>query len=398
MSDADQGPEPMAPPRSESDIAAELRLRADPPRVMRLSRRAMAALATAGGLGLGAILIVALQGRDAIEGPAELFSTERVQEAEGLSRLPRDYGDVPQLGPPLPGELGRPILGARERGQPVPVPPLAGPAAVDPQLQEMEAARVSALFFDANTEASTSIDAPALPSPGSGPGGFLPGQSAGAGPQDTTAGHEAFLGRAVDRRTASPDRLQAPPSPYIVQAGTVIPAALVTGLRSDLPGQITAQVTSHVYDSPSGRYLLIPQGSRLLGEYDSRVAAGQNRVLLVWTRLILPDGHSLVLERQPGADAAGHAGLEDGVDNHWGRMFLAAGLATILNIGLETGDDDDPVAEAIREGSQDTIGRTGEEIVRRQLAVPPTLTVRPGFPVRVMVTRDLTLEPYGETR
>jgi len=402
MSDTDQGPEPKAPPRSEADIAAELRLRSDPPRVMRLSRRAMVVLATAGGLGLGAILIVALQGRDATEGPAELFSTERVQEAEGLSQLPRDYGDVPQLGPPLPGEFGRPILSARERGQPVPAPPVAGPPAVDPQeqlrLQEMEAARVSALFFDASTAADTAAEASLPPSPALSPGGYLPDQSADAGPRDATAGHEAFLGRSVDRRTVSPDRLQAPPSPYVVQAGTVIPAALVTGLRSDLPGQITAQVTSHVYDSPSGRYLLIPQGSRLLGEYDSRVAAGQSRVLLVWTRLILPDGRSLVLERQPGADAAGHAGLEDGVDNHWGRVFLAAGLATILNIGLEMGDDDDPVAEAIREGSQDTIGRTGEEIVRRQLAVPPTLTVRPGFPVRVMVTRDLILDPYGESR
>lgn len=402
MSDTDQGPEPKAPPRSESDVAAELRLRSDPPRVMRLSRRAMAVLATAGGLGLGASLIVALQDRDATEGPTELFSTERVQEAEGLSQLPRDYVQVPRLGPPLPGELGRPILSARERSQPVPVSPVVGPPAVDPQeqlrLQEMEAARVSALFFDANTTADTAAGASPPSSPESRPGGFLPDPSAGAAPHDAPASREAFLSRSIDRRTASPDRLQAPPGPYVVQAGTAIPAALVTGLRSDLPGQITAQVTSHVYDSPSGRYLLIPQGSRLLGEYDSRVAAGQSRVLLVWRRLILPDGRSLVLERQPGADEAGYAGLEDGVDNHWGRVFLAAGLATILNIGLETGDDDDPVAEAIREGSQDTIGRTGEEIVRRQLAVPPTLTVRPGFPVRVMVTRDLILEPYGETR
>ena len=92
----------------------------------------------------------------------------------------------------------------------------------------------------------------------------------------------------------------------MVQAGAVIPAALVTGLRSDLPGQITAQVTSNVYDSPTGRFLLIPQGARLIGEYDSRVAFGQSRVLLAWTRLILPNGRSIVLERQPGADAAGY--------------------------------------------------------------------------------------------
>lgn len=105
-----------------------------------------------------------------------------------------------------------------------------------------------------------------------------------------------------------------------------------------------------------------------------------------------------MLEREPGTDEAGHAGLEDGVDNHWGRLFLAAGLATVLNIGTELGTDDNAITRAIREGTQDTLGRTGEEIVRRQLAIPPTLTVRPGFPVRVMVTRDLILEPYGEVR
>jgi type IV secretion system protein VirB10 len=163
--------------------------------------------------------------------------------------------------------------------------------------------------------------------------------------------------------------------------------------------EISAQVTANVYDSPSGRYLLIPQGERLLGEYDSRIASGQSRLLLVWTRLILPDGRSIVLERAPGTDGTGASGLQDRVNYHWGRVFLAAGLATILNIGLENGaDSEDDVARAIREAAQDTIGRTGDEIVRQQLAVPPTLTIRPGFPVRVMVTRDLILEPLGEVR
>jgi type IV secretion system protein TrbI len=149
-------------------------------------------------------------------------------------------------------------------------------------------------------------------------------------------------------------------------------------------------VTAHVYDSVSGRYLLIPQGSRLLGEYDSRVAWGQSRLLLVWTRLILPDGRSIVLERQPGTDVAGHSGLEDRVDRHWRRLFMAAGLATVLNIGLaRDAQDESDVARAIREGFADTLGRTGDDIVRRELSVPPTLTIRPGFPVRVMVTRDL---------
>lgn len=384
-------------PREEKEIAAALRLRADPPKVMRLSRRTLTVLGAVGGLGLGAILIVALQDRKPVDGPPELYSTERIQAAEGLSRLPTDYTHVPQLGPPLPGELGRPILSAQQRGQPVPAVVTA--PAVDPdeqrRLQELEAARLSRLFAEAKTtignQSQTSpVAAPILSDSGS----FFPASAADA-TQDVTDRREGFLDEPVDRRTTAADRLVPPPSPYVVQAGAVVQAALVTGLRSDLPGQITAQVTSNVYDSPTGRFILIPQGSRLIGEYDSRVAFGQSRVLLAWTRLILPNGRSIVLERQPGADEAGYAGLEDGVNNHWGRLFIAAGLATVLNIGVELGaDDDDDIARAIREGTQDTIGRAGDEIVRRQISIPPTLTIRPGFPVRVMVTRDLILEPY----
>jgi type IV secretion system protein VirB10 len=407
MSDTETSREekPDAPPRrGEADIATELRLRPDPPRVMRLSRKAIAALATVGGLGLGAILIVALQGRAPIDGAPELFSTERVQQAEGLTQLPRDYSDVPRLGPPLPGELGRPVLSAQRRGEPI--PPVTTPAApaVDPaeqlRLQEEEAARLSRLFAEANTSvaaAASTLGPPPVQTPGLTE--LFPAAAAASIPPDAVDRREDFLRREVDRRTTAGDRLQPPPSPYVLQAGSVIEAALITGLRSDLPGQISAQVTANVYDSPSGRFLLIPQGTRLIGEYDSRVAFGQRRLLLAWTRLILPDGRSIVLERQPGTDEAGYAGWEDRVDNHWDRLFLAAGLATVLNIGVELGrDNESDIARAIRDGTQDTVGRAGEEIVRRQLQIPPTLTIRPGFPVRVMVTRDLILEPYGDGR
>lgn len=174
----------------------------------------------------------------------------------------------------------------------------------------------------------------------------------------------------------------------MLQAGSVIPATLVTGIRSDLPGQIVAQVTQNAYDSPSGRYLLLTQGSRLIGEYDNDVGFGQRRILLVWTRIILPDGHSIVLERHPGADSAGYAGLEDSVYHHWGGVLRAAVLSTLLNIGAELGtDDEDPIASAI--------GDVGREIVRCQIDIPPTLTIRPGLAVRVIVTRDLILEPQG---
>ena len=193
--------------------------------------------------------------------------------------------------------------------------------------------------------------------------------------------------------------MAAPASAYLLQAGAVIPAALITGLRSDLPGQVTAQVTEDVYDSPSGRYRLIPQGARLVGQYDAQIAFGQTRALLAWTRLIMPNGRSIVLDRQPGADAQGYAGLEDEVDNHWGAVFKAAILSTILSVGSEvgvSGNNTGSLAEAIQQGASQSFNQAGEQVVGRSLNIPPTLTIRPGFPVRVMVTRDLVLEPYQE--
>jgi type IV secretory pathway VirB10-like protein len=182
-----------------------------------------------------------------------------------------------------------------------------------------------------------------------------------------------------------------------VQAGTVLPAALVTGIRSDLPGQITAQVTENVYDSPTGSYLLIPQGAKLIGQYDSQVAFGQSRVLLVWNRLIMPDGASIVLERQQGSDAEGFSGLEVEVDHHWSQLFRAAALSTLLGVGSSLGsnNNESDIAKAIRESTQNSMSNVGQQIVGRQLDVQPTLTVRPGFPVRVIVNRDIVLAPYG---
>jgi type IV secretion system protein VirB10 len=206
----------------------------------------------------------------------------------------------------------------------------------------------------------------------------------------------AFVNAGVDRRTVSRDRLADPASRYVVQAGTVIPAALITGIRSDLPGPVTAQVTAHIYDSPTGGLLLVPQGSRLIGTYDSQVSFGQDRVLLVWTRLIMPNGRSIVLERQPGADTQGFAGLEDQVDHHWGRLFLAVALSTLLSVGSEHGatKNDNAIMTALRRGSVDGLTQTGQQVVRRNLNIQPTLTIRPGFPVRVIVNRDLVLAPY----
>ncbi|MCE8000944.1 MAG: TrbI/VirB10 family protein [Rhodobiaceae bacterium] len=378
-----------------TDARDAFRLRADPPRVVRLSRKVLAGLAIVAGLGIGAALIVALQGRDDGAGPNELFTIENRPTADELRRLPADYGDIPQLGPALPGDLGRPILRTQDAGGPIPAQPMPGP---DPEeqrrLAEQEAARTSELFFSA--QGQTAQAGPMAPTV-SALSGFQSQPIGDTRAPNAQERQQAFLDAPVDRRTVAPDRVSSPASPYVLQAGAIIPAALATGIRSDLPGQIVAQVTQNVYDSPSGRYLLIPQGTRLIGAYDNDIGSGQRRVLLVWTRLILPGGRSIVLERQPGADAEGYAGLEDGVDHHWWDLARAAGLSTLLNIGAELAiDEGDRIAGAIRDGAQDTIGDAGQEIVRRQLAIPPTLTIRPGFPVRVIVTRDIILEPVRE--
>jgi len=381
---------------SQTPSPASMRLRAEPPRVTRLSRKVLAGLGLVASIGIGGALIYALQTRDASRSGEELYSTENRPTADGLSGLPHDYTG-PVLGPPLPGDLGRPILDAQNRGQPVVPPPVATPR-VNPaeqrRLAEEEAARTSRVFFQTETRTATS---PGIPVGGASTlpsltGLGLPGQPASTA-QERQA---AFLNAGVDRRTVAPDRVVPPASPYLLQAGAVIPAALITGIRSDLPGQITAQVTESIYDSPTGRLLLVPQGTRIIGEYSNDVGFGQRRILLVWNRLIFPNGRSIVLERQPGADAEGYAGLQDGVDYHWWDLAKAAGLSTLLNVGAELAvDDEDRLLRAIRNGGQDTINDAGQQIIRRQLNVAPTLTIRPGFPVRVIVTRDLVLEPYG---
>ncbi len=183
----------------------------------------------------------------------------------------------------------------------------------------------------------------------------------------------------------------------MLQAGAVIPAALITGLRSDLPGQVTAQVTEDVYDSPTGQILLIPQGARLIGQYDAQIAFGQSRALLVWNRLIMPNGRSIVLERQPGADArrlcrSGGRGRQPLGHAVQGRDPLDAPERRLG--GRHERQRERLAREAIRQGTSQSFNQTGQQVVGRSLNVQPTITIRPGFPVRVMVTHDLVLEPY----
>jgi type IV secretion system protein VirB10 len=396
---APQGtPAPLAPPATQGQ---NLRLQAQRPRVTRLSRKALMLLGGTSALAIAAALGYGLQSHKNTQSSQELLGTESRPAAEGLAGLPRDYTGLPAkptpaLGAALPGDLGKPILNAQNQSKAITVP-TQGPNQAEQRLaQETEAARVSRLFAQTGRQpdasAGTVSQATAMPVSAQP----TPPVDAGAA-QNMQDRKTAFVNGPSDRRTVAPDRLADPTSPYILQAGTIIPAALITGIRSDLPGQITAQVTEAVYDSPTGQYLLIPQGTRLIGQYDSSVAFGQSRVLLVWTRLILPDGKSIVLERQPGADAEGYAGLEDDVDYHWGSLFKAAVLSTLLSVGAEAGtsNSENDLAQAIREGASNSISQTGQQIVQRQLNIQPTLTIRAGFPVRVVVTHDIVLEPYG---
>ena len=180
-------------------------------------------------------------------------------------------------------------------------------------------------------------------------------------------------------------------------AGNLIPASLVTGLNSDLPGQIIGQVTQNVYDTVTGQHLLIPQGSRLIGRYDSVIAFGQSRALVIWTRLILPNGDSIQLDNLPGSDSQGFAGLKDKVDNHTWQFIKGAALSSLLSISSELASDDgDRLTRTLQNAGQDTANIAGQRIIDRNLNVQPTLRVRPGWRFNVIVRRDLILKPYGD--
>ena len=380
-------------PAASGRPTEEMRLRANRAPVTRLSRKVLLGVGAAAAIGIGGALLFALKPQHQTAG-SELYNTNNRNTPDGLANLPRDYTGLPkpapQLGPALPGDLGKPILNA---GGTAPGMPAPGLSPEEQRIaQEQEAARTSHLFATTNVSQPNSAAAPGPAAPST------PAVTAGSTDPMSQDHKLAFLNGAIDRRTTSTDRIQPAASPYVLQAGAVIPASLITGLRSDLPGQITAQVTEDVYDSPTGKILLIPQGARLVGQYDAQIAFGQSRALLVWNRLIMPNGKSIVLERQPGADTEGYAGLEDEVDNHWGTLFKAAILSTILSVGSEagmSGNNNGSLAEAIQQGMSQSVNQTGQQVVSRTLNVQPTITIRPGFPVRVMVTHDLVLEPYG---
>ena len=310
---------PATPPSTGSNKADPdtMALRASPRPVTRLNRRMLAVLAgTLGAVVLGGTLWSLQSHKRERNAAAELYNVDRISHAENLDQLPKDYSKVPVaakpvpvLGEPLPGDLGPAIVAQRNAGAPAQTGRIAQPGDAD------EAAH-SGVFFRSGAVKAAASPTTAMPESVSGNQPFNPmaPAAASAQPTDPTAVQnrqdqkQAFVANGGDSATRNPASLQLPASPYQVMAGTIIPAALVTGINSDLPGQVIANVTEAVYDTATGRFLLIPQGSRLIGRYDSQVSFGQRRVLLVWTRLILPDTSSISLDRQSGITGGVDAG------------------------------------------------------------------------------------------
>lgn len=332
--------------------------------------------------------------------PIDTDEPSRKAGPEALANLPGNYGEVPRLGPPLPGDLGRPIL-EQQRSIEVTQPPIGNAVSTSAELTATEArreqlaaarqaARSSAVLFQ--LEAPRNLNRAEQPQPEATPAIVEPTAS----PASVPAGElrKIEFARSPDD-DQNPHALRAAPSPWTLSAGTVIPASLITGLNSDLPGMVMAQVSANVRDSATGRTILIPQGARLIGSYDSLVAYGQRRALLIWTRLVFSDGSSVRLDNMPAADASGYAGLEDAVDSHGWQLLKGIGLSTLLGVSthLSLGGEGDLV-RAIRESAQKNAAGAGARIAARNLDVQPTIKVRPGWPVRAILNKDLVLQPW----
>jgi type IV secretory pathway VirB10-like protein len=400
---AEAAPTKAAPAKADPEA---LVMRASPVRVTRFRRGVVIAVAAFGATAIIGVAWVAL------EPTSSKFAAERERPelmakapADTLAGAPRSYDDVPQLGDPLPGDLGRPILNRRrELGIPSQetIDEAARAAAQEAEAErqrlaaEKRAARMSSVMLPVTRETPTVATALSLSRTVEG-GAAAPENSSSAPDLARDPGGQqrknALVGRADNGGDINPHRLVQPASPWMLHAGSIISASLITGLNSDLPGLVTAQVTENVYDSVTGRAVLIPQGSRLIGSYDSVVAFGQSRALVVWQRILLPDGSSIRIDNIPATDTQGYAGLSDRINRHTWQLLKGVGLSTLLGVGTElvwdSGESD--LVRAIRESTQQAGSRAGDELVRRSLDVQPTLRVRPGWPLRVIVHKDIVM-------
>lgn len=395
-----------APLKSDPET---LVLRGSPGRVVRFRRGAIIAIAALGSTAIVGAAWVALKPATfrMVTGSDDRADAGAKAPADALANAPKSYGDVPQLGAPLPGDLGRPILEHQRAigGAVPPAGPDAAAQAAETERQriaaERKAARESGVMMQVAGANRSGPPAPAeavvstiSPTEDDNTKARLPlDRERDPNAQQRKA---EFLAGKDGSSDVNPYSLQPAVSPWTLNAGSVIAASLITGLNSDLPGLVTAQVTENAYDSVTGRTLLIPQGSRLIGSYDSVVAFGQQRALVVWQRIILPDGSSIRIDNVPATDTAGYAGLADKVDVHTWQLLKGVALSTLLGVGTELsfGSSESDLVRAIRESAQQSGSRAGDQLVTKNLNIQPTIRVRPGWPLRIVVHRDILLRPW----
>jgi type IV secretory pathway VirB10-like protein len=407
-------PSRAEPPKGDP---ASFVLRARPRRVIRFKRRLIIAVAAFVCISLFAALWLALYGSKwTRSGDQEVAGGGRKSTPDSLSALPGSYDQlkkpVPKLGPPLPGDLG-PAIVQKEKSLGITPSVRPNPDEDAERAERMRLAQQARQAKEAGVLYQLSRTAAAAPSPNpsttpsSGGVPALPstsiaspnGQRLALDPdrdQNNQQRKLDFLNQKAEPGIYNQHGIQEPVSPYQVLAGSVISASLITGVNSDLPGLAVAQVTENVYDTVTGRTLLIPQGSRLVGAYDSVVAFGQKRALLVWQRIVMPNGTSIQIENLPATDQAGYAGLEDQVDYHTWTLLKGIALSTLLGVGSQIGfgSSESDLIRAIRESTQQSANQAGQRIVQKDLNIQPTITVRPGWPLRVIVHKDLVLRPY----
>ena len=397
---SDSAPAAELPQPKENPEGLVLRARARP--VVRFRRGLIVGVTGAVAAALIAVSWFALEPPSFRKAMAtDSDDSGRKAAPDALANVPGTYGDVPRLGPPLPGDLGRPILD-QQRSHAIAQPTVgAGPdtmtadngaSEVQAQRERLEAARQAArtsallvpLAAGGSPAAVAPIESAPLPTtPEPSPAALPPGQQRKI----------AFARSSAS--DANPHAIEAAPSPWTLSAGTIIAASPITGLDSDLPGTVLAQVSENVRDSATGRTILVPQGARLIGRYDSVVAYGQRRALVVWTRIVFPDGASVELDAMPATDAAGYAGLDDRVDAHSWQLLKGIGLSTLLGVSAQlTIGGGGELERALRESTQQNAAHAGDQITSRNLDVQPTIKIRPGWPVRVLVDKDLVLQPW----
>lgn len=325
-----------------------------------------------------------------------------------VSELPANYAELARRQPPRPEPQRVESVGTPER-----VRGAAAVSAEDKLAEELRVARLKRALEARQSDVSfrnVRTDRPVTePNVPGGAAGLLPpavneptSADAGLNPRDLDGRQDEkreFLERSRGDETTLMQRVKPLLSDYQVMAGTVIPGVMLTGINSDLPGQILGQVSQRVFDSTTGSTVLIPQGTKVLGTYDSRVVYGQERVLVVWTRLIFPNGRSLSLEGMPGIDMSGYAGLSDRVNNHYGKLLTGVVLSSILGAGAQiaeggTSTVDPTFGQLAAQGTAKNINEAGQQITRKNLSIQPTLEISPGFRFNIFVTKDLLLEAY----